>query len=70
MKRKRDKVIFYTEDIGWEFTVTKNEIITKTSAEMNQDCRDIDGSEHDHDEELDCEELVILGRKGTSSSIF
>ena len=43
-----------------DFTVTKNEIITKTLAEMNQDRWDIGGSESDPDEELDYEELVIV----------
>jgi hypothetical protein len=39
--------------------VTKNEIITKTLAEMNQD-RDFGGSKLDPGEELDHEELVIV----------
>jgi hypothetical protein len=38
--------------------VKKNEIITKTLAEMN--CGDSGGSECDQSEKLDCEELVIV----------
>jgi hypothetical protein len=40
--------------------VTKNEIITKTLAEMKQGCGDIGGSELNTDEGLDREELVIV----------
>jgi hypothetical protein len=40
--------------------VTKNELITKTMAEMSQDRGEIGGFERDRDEELDDEELVIV----------
>jgi hypothetical protein len=40
--------------------LTKNEIIKKTLAEMNQDCRDFGGSKREPNEELDREELVIV----------
>src|SRR5260370_1879480 len=39
--------------------MTKNEIITKTLAAMNQDGGDIGGTERDSNEEPDYEELVI-----------
>jgi hypothetical protein len=40
--------------------VTKDEIIAKTVAEMNRDCRDSDDSKRDPREVLDREELVIV----------
>jgi hypothetical protein len=40
--------------------VTKNEIITKTLAEMNQGCGDFGGSKRGLNEELDREELVVV----------
>jgi hypothetical protein len=40
--------------------VTKNEIITKTLAEMSQACEGIGSFESDPNEELDYEELVIV----------
>jgi hypothetical protein len=40
--------------------LTKNEIITKTLAEMNRDCGDFGGSKLGLNEELDREELVIV----------
>jgi hypothetical protein len=48
------------DNIEGDFTVTKNEIITKTLAEMNRDCEGVGGSERDPDEELDDAELVIV----------
>jgi hypothetical protein len=59
---KASQVIFATTPTTskGEFAVTKNEIITKTLAEINRDREGVGSFERDPNEELDYEDLVIV----------